>query len=553
MLPPRVAVGRTYSILLAFWIAATAYNLFKPYHIDDSAHLQFAQALITHPLHPMTTVLNLGGTPEPIWHFNQPPLYFYMLGVWGSLFGYSEPAMHMMGALFSLAAIVLFFRIARVLVPWCALWVTGIMTLGPAFVVEQNLMVDVPLLAVWLLFFDVLIVGTDRDESTQQRRFLVAAGAASAALLIKYSSLVLPPILIAVLLVEKRWRLLWIGAIPFAVLGAWSLSNFLEYRHIHILQRPAHAFRDRPSLPLLRFVGIVVTLGGLTAFPLIVMIRGIPSLCRQARLTYLVLATAGIILVLLAARGTADGPIALLLRILFLFNGALFIATVAVAFVRRLMEPEPTLVTNPANVRSMILLLWVGGHLAFYSLFAPFMAARHVLLVLPALLVVGARLLPRPLPRIDAAFGLATTLALTAMIGWADWRFAAFFRDEASTIAADLPARSRVWFYGGWGWQWYALQAGFRIVDIEDSQMKPGDYLVAPSDEATPRSFIIDQLSSRTPITLIHADTKRLGWGDLFCTARPSHFYGVPYAWLPEGPWTLTMNCFNEVDVYQVG
>ncbi len=245
-MPPRIAAGRTYFILFAFWIAATAYNLFKPYHIDDAAHLQFAQALMAHPLHPMTTVLNLSGTPEPISHFNQPPLYFYMLGVWGSLFGYGEPAMHMLGALFSLAAILLFFNISSVIVPRCALWLTGMMTLGPAFVVGQNLMVDVPLLAMWLLFFDALIVGADADESAQQRRFLVAAGAASAALLIKYSSLVLPPVLIAVLLVERRWRLLWIGSIPFFVLGLWSLLNVIEYRHIHILQRPAHGL-PRPT------------------------------------------------------------------------------------------------------------------------------------------------------------------------------------------------------------------------------------------------------------------------------------------------------------------
>jgi hypothetical protein len=122
------------------------------------------------------------------------------------------------------------------------------------------------------------------------------------------------------------------------------------------------------------------------------------------------------------------------------------------------------------------------------------------------------------------------------------------------TLAPDSLIRAQaLTAMVGWGWQWYALQAGFQAVDIEDSQMKPGDYLVAPSDEATPRSLIINQLSSRSPITLIQADTKRLSWGDLFRTARSSHFYGVPYAWLPEGPWTLTTNCFNEVDLYRVG
>jgi len=549
---PRKTVCHPYIILITFWVLVTAYNLFKPYHIDDSAHLQFAQAMMAHPLHPMTTMLNLAGTPEPISHFNQPPLYFYLLGIWGSLFGYSEPAMHMLGALFALAAIVLFFNISSIIVPGWALWLTGMMALGPVFVVGQNLMVDVPLLAMWLLFFDALIVRADAEESKQQQRFLIAAGAASAALLIKYSSLVLPPILIAVLLVEKRWRLLWIGIIPFFALALWSLFNLIEYRHIHMLQRPAHGFRDWPKLPLLRFIGIVVTLGGITPFPLLLAVRGVPGLSQRACLCYVALGTVGIVLVALVAAGLAEAPIALLLRVLFLFNGLLLIAAVAVAFLQGLRERGQTLVATPADVRSIVMFLWIGGHFAFYSLFAPFMASRHVLLVLPALLIVAAQLLPKPVPRIDAAFGLAATLLLTTMIGWADWRFAAFFRNEAKTIAAGVPAGSRIWFYGGWGWQWYALQAGFHAVDIENSEMKSGDYLVAPGDEALSRTFIIDKLSSQSPITLIRTDNKTLGWGDLFCTARPSHFYGVPYAWLPEGPWTLSTNCFNRLDLYRV-
>lgn len=546
------SVAKDYAWLFLFWAAATAYNLFKPYHIDDSAHLQFAQTFMAHPLHPMTSTLNLGGAPEPIWHHNQPPLYFYLLGLWGSVFGYTEPATHALGALFAGAAIVLFYRIACVLTPIHALWLTGMMALGPAFIIGQNLMVDVPLLAIWLLFFDALIAGAGRPEQCQRRRFLIAAGAASAAVLVKYSSLVLFPILGAVLVVERRWRLLWIAGIPVAALAAWSLFNLIEYRHIHMLQRPMGVARKSWTLPVMRFVSIVVTIGGLTPLGLLVAVRLVPWFSARARAVYGAGVFVLVLLALVAATGVAEGPVDTALRLCFLINGILILLGVCAVVIRRLSSFGRIFVATPDKVRLLILLLWVAGHFGFYSLFAPFMAARHVLLVLPALLLLCAMPWPVALPRLDAAVGLALTVAVTVMTAWADWRFAAFFRDGARSVVASLPAGSRIWFYGGWGWQWYAHGAGMTPVNTDNSQMRPGDFLVTISDDATPRALFSENRFHLQPMTLVRTDSKPAGLRDLFCTARYAHFYGVGYSWLPDGPWMLTNDCRNELDIYRV-
>ena len=152
------AVGqRAWVQLIALWAIVTAYNLFKPYHIDDTAYLEIARWISAHPLHPMQGLLNWNDFYEPIYNLNQPHLYFYLLALWGGAFGYSEPAMHALQSLSALACILLFHRLARVLVGPLALWATAIVVLGPAFIVEQNLMVDVPLLATWLAFFNPLI------------------------------------------------------------------------------------------------------------------------------------------------------------------------------------------------------------------------------------------------------------------------------------------------------------------------------------------------------------------------------------------------------------
>jgi len=181
------------SKVVVIWLVITLYNLFKPYHIDDTAHLEIARWIASHPLHPISGILNWSGIDEPIYRTNQPHLYFYLLAVWGSLFGFDEPAMHALQALFSLAAVFAFHRIAQRLAPANALWATGMLALGPAFMVDQNLMVDVPLLALWLVFFGALINGADADAEGQGRRFLIAGSACAAALLVKYCSLILLP------------------------------------------------------------------------------------------------------------------------------------------------------------------------------------------------------------------------------------------------------------------------------------------------------------------------------------------------------------------------
>jgi 4-amino-4-deoxy-L-arabinose transferase-like glycosyltransferase len=524
--------------LAVIWLAITGYNLFKPYHIDDTAHLEIARSIAAHPLHPMTGMLNWGGIDEPIYRTNNPHLYFYLLAVWGSLFGFCEATMHALQALLALAAILLFYGIARQLVPANAIWLTGMLALGPSFAVEQNLMLDVPLLSLWLLFFNALILGADADISGQRHRFLVAALACSAALLVKYSSLVLLLILVVVIVHECRWRFSWAALVPLAVVAAWSLFNYFDYGGIHILRRPGggeHGFYEHVFYtPLSRFVACMMTLGAITPFGLVLIMRLVPLLRRWGPIIY---STTALLFALLVMAVATDRLGELLadkaLRAAFLVNAAVMMFAVAMVSRRQLAARRTSLSPNPADARLLILLLWIAGHLSFYSLFAPAMAIRHLLLVLPAVLLVGALLWPARLPRADATFGLATSVALSVALGWADWSFATFLRNEAMLIRATLPAEARVWFTGHWGWQWYAARAGLRQVDVARAEFAPGDFLVVPRD--------LDDEPIRNPprLVLFRSDSKRLGIGDLFCTTKLD-------------PWQLTRSCTNIIDIYRV-
>jgi len=112
-------------------------------------------------------------------------------------------------------------------------------------------------------------------------------------------------------------------------------------------------------------------------------------------------------------------------------------------------------------------------------LFAPFMAVRHVMLAVPALLLLLGRNL-RASPRLAWA-GLALTAALGLWVAAADFAFAQVYPEYAAKIAAQLPPAGTHWTVGHWGWQWYAPAAGLVEYDEQRSTLAAGDYLVVPT------------------------------------------------------------------------
>jgi hypothetical protein len=533
---------RQHAVLALLWTIATACNLFKPYHIDDAAYLAIARWICVAPLHPMQGILNWSGIDEPIASTNQPHLYFYLLALWGSLVGFREPAMHALQSLFALAAIATFFSVARVLVPIHALWLTAMLALSPGFIVGQNLMVDVPLLALWLLFFRALLLDAEAGAPRQRRRFLTAATAVSAALLVKYSSLILLPIL-ALVVAQKRYRrYAWVMSLPLGVLVTWSLFNLYDYGAIHIAQRPIGGVQA--SYPQLRqFTALLITAGAITPLGVIVLVRGIPALRRVAPAIYAAATIAfGAVAAGVAAGRLDEDLVDIALRIGFVLNAMLMALAVCAALVAPAWRRRALGLFEPDNQPRLILALWIACHLVFYGLFAPFMAVRHLLLALPAVLLLSAMLWPR-LSRADVTFGLTVSLALSLALAVSDYRFAAFFRDEPARVRGVVPADATVWFTGHWGWQYYASQAGFHSVDVERPRLRPGDFLVAPQD------ITREPIRNPPPLTLIRVDRKALGLGDLFCTGQGARFYSTVFL---ESPWRITRSCTNVVHVYRV-
>src|SRR2546430_11854444 len=97
-------------------------------------------------------------------------------------------------------------------------------------------MVDVPVLALWLLCFVILLAprGTcDRDRT----RYLAAGLVCGAAILVKYTSLVLIPAIVLDGLLRRRPAAAYGLAAAVVVVLAWCAFNYWDYGGVHMLSR----------------------------------------------------------------------------------------------------------------------------------------------------------------------------------------------------------------------------------------------------------------------------------------------------------------------------
>ena len=478
--------------LLLIWLVCSAFNITKAAHIDDTIYLEIARWIVQSPLHPLSGQVNWVNTLEPISRISASPLLlpYLLAGLMWDL-GDSQLAFHALMALFTGLSIAAFYRLSVQLRAPYPLLLTAAWGLSPALVPSQNLMLDVPLVAVMLCFFSVLVATSQAESAALSRLYFVAGLLAGIAPLIKYPGLTLTPLLLFHLALHRQWRQGWSLLIPVAIFGAWCAFNVSDYGSIHLLQTgsgSAH-FSGLPIAQLpLRLADSLIFLGA--AFPLAML--SFIWLWRGPRiLAGALLALSGLTF-LQSFVFQADSLVNSFLRALFVWLALSMLAALVVcasqvfgpraAKLRAAGEVSAREVSARELSARVIALLpaWILIGWAFALLFAPFLAMRHLLPIAPALLLLTGLWIFPHFSRRAVALAVGVS-ALTAMVlGLADWQYANIYRVEAAQIRAQLPRRARVYFVGHWGWQWYAAQAGMRQYDLENSVLQPGDYLVVP-------------------------------------------------------------------------
>jgi 4-amino-4-deoxy-L-arabinose transferase-like glycosyltransferase len=545
-----------HSLLLALlWLIATAFNVTKAVHIDDTAYLEIALAIRDDPLHAMSAPINWVHEREPIHSVNQPHLFFYLLAGSLALFGESEVAFHLLESVFTLGSLIFFYLLARRFAPEHALYLCALFVLGPAFLPAQNVMCDVPMLTFWLI---VLWAVLTPDRGVWH--LVLAALAASAACLIKYTSLVLLPVLALDLFWRREWLRVWVLAIPVVVVAAWSGFNYLDYGGIHLFGRTRT--ETGPFISGKRLVASLICLGAVAPFTVLLL----PGLLRRRGGQRLLMFAVFVGAVMLSQSAVVwrDSTPDSLLRSAFLANGALLLAWGLSASLGRLGVRgllRPTENQRPDAVMAA----WLLGLMAFLVLVAPFMAVRHILPLVPVLLLLMGRVgalnptrpaaatTPQREDRIWRAAALGLTVLLGAWLAVSDWMLADVYRRAAPRLMAELEARESsqvtIWFAGHWGWQWYARKAGMRQYNHTDSPLPEGDYLVL--SELVPRQDIPEEEWRR--LRRVGSSVAGGDWRTLLRTmAKPLYggYYGIGMRSLP---WSHSTLPLDEFVVFRVG
>ena len=545
---------------MALWALVAAFDIAKAVHMDDTAHLQIAQGILARPLHPMSGIVNWEKTAQPVHTLNQPHLLFYLAAAVMWLFPlHQELALHLVWVGLSGGVVLLFFAFARRLQVSRPLGWTAAFCLGPAFLPGQNLMLDVPLAGFWLLFFFVLTgSGTTGDYSRQAGAALISG----LACLVKYSSLVLVPVGIAVSAI-RRHKGTWLHlAVPLALLAAWSLFNWYDYRGIHLLERPVLA--EAPQGMVYRFLRLlvrallwVIAVGAVMPLSL----AWVPGLLRSpaGRRGLAVCAASGALCTLVGTFALGPEPtLKSVLRGLFLGNGLLGMGLALATLRKGLQRRRVTQATWWEGAgREILLSLWLFGAMAFVVALSPFIAVRHVLLALPALLGLLALGPEGAMPGSTARrLGLAVTVVLGLGLGLSDWAFADAYRQKAKPIHAQYcrPGQRCVAF-GHWGWQWYAQEAGFEVFDEAKTRLGQGDIVVVPEllGSRAMRASIAERSSLISTIVIpakawTYLRTMSVEENTTVQNGRSGGYY---YFWTSL-PWTLTRRPLERFHIYSV-
>ena len=155
------------------------------------------------------------------------------------------------------------------------------------------------------------------------------------------------------------------------------------------------------------------------------------------------------------------------------------------------------------------MILWLSGAAAFVVLFAPFMAVRHVLPALPAVLLLLAHNLEGSIPRRTALAALVTSAAGGLLLAFSDYQYANAYKTYAPIVKSAAPSDARVFFTGHWGWQWYARKEGMEQYDEDRTVLRDGDYVVTTellhqADVVLPRGLALVKVQEwQVPSTLL--------------------------------------------------
>jgi len=447
----------------------------QAFHIDDTNFLYITKQVLKDPLRPYSFDINWRGTQERAFDIlANPPLCPYYSALVIKLFGESEIILHSAYFIFVLLSAIFMYFLARRFTK-NTLISSLLLISTPAFMVmSHTIMPDIALLAFYLAGITSFIYGVDKER----KGLLVLSGIFMAlAGLCRYSGLTV--FFIALMYLFLRPGKIKVSALmPFAagglVFAAWCLHNIVFYAKLHFLAASGFQLVTLTLEDIFcKTEALLVYIGSTTVF-FAFLIAGF--LRREYRKAFFILLAAGIYFAVIAAmKYRASLPQVFLISIFM--SASLFFFFAAID---RCIREGP----GRKNRDSVFLLGWIGFIVLFTSSIY-FAAVKHILLLLPPLIMLFVVMTEDFLGRyakIYLSCALVFTFLSGLVISYADFKYANAYRDFAyrSVKKYKLPENS-VWFVGHWGFQYYMEKLGCKALGYSDNSPKNNDILIMPS------------------------------------------------------------------------
>ena len=514
-------------MLILLWAMLTLLNITKAFHIDDTFHLEAAEWIRENPLTPMSGLINWTDSPTPLYTHNQPPLFFYMIALVISFAGTGEIPLHLFLSIFTFLSLFIFDRLTHLLKIRNSGLLLLLFAFSPALIVNQNLMTDIPLLTLILGSAYFLVLASEQPKA---RSYVLAALLLGIGLLIKYSVLPLLVVLILVLIIRRDFRYLTVLLIPLGMLFLWSVWNYTEYGSVHFFDRPTG------GLHINRLWSFMAVIGSVCLFTASLFHGSWPF--RYVRYVIATVIIMFLALILLFISGlVSEQATAYILNIGFILNG-FFLFFLMIRFTVKYVKASGFRQTIESD--GFIMFLFAGATSAFIMLYAPFMATRHILLILPFVLLFLWPLIEKSGRTINRV-SLISTVILGIALGISDYTYAGFYRKMASEI--KLPQGTKVWTAGHWGWQWYSAKNGMIPFAGSTFEMNEGDWFVYPGN--IPRQSFENSLELTVVEKYFESATPRTFFSGNNNASMYSSSMKIP-------PWTLSMRPIDTVYICRV-
>jgi hypothetical protein len=508
----------------------------KAFHIDDTLFIWAAKHIVEHPLDPYGFRVVWYSIEMPMSEvMKNPPGAAYYGAAVGSVFGWSEYALHLAFLFPALVVVLGVYQLAVELTSSPLL--AGLITLcAPGFLVSStSIMSDVPMLAFWMIAIILWRRGLDPSKPF----YLASSGLLiGACALTKYFGACLIPLLLLYSLLKTkrlgRWVLYLL--IPVVFLGGYQgwthslykrglLSDIAPYVnqvhaiHTTSLWRASTMSFWGASTVCLAFLGGCM-LPALICIPWLWRRPFIFGCCVAAAF-----GTAA------AARGwfNVGSPFPqehdgfLMVQLLLFIAGGISVLALSVFDVCRRRDAD-----------TVFLAAWVIGTFVFAAYLNWTVNARSLLPLIPAASILMARRLDQVqrscLPAVWAlVIPLVVSGLLSLWVGWGDMTLANSAR-EAALIVHDKTAgqHGRVFFFGHWGFQYYMQSFGAQPVDLAQTKVTPADFIIQPENNINVVPIPVDLTSFSEVIKL-----QDRSWMATMCIERGAGFYASVMGVMP--------------------